>query len=635
MKKFRSIVFPDPSNTKRSVRILHWVFNLVLLLIWCAGLTAMSLWFSGANYGPELYQSYFKYPLIFFLNFLPVVIIAFLFFLVINRMWPAVLISAVLVLSPSVAEYFKVLYRGDPLMAYDFFLIGEAFNMSGDNYSIAPTPVMWIFFILSALFAVFAFFFMKAKISRRFVWIRPVGAAALILLCFPLYKNVYTDAAVYNKTIHEADIKFSDGYVLNETWNAADRWCSRGVLYPLIYTTTYITNEKPEGYNKTEAKEALASYASGDIEEDKKVNVICIMLESFSDFSKYSDTLQFEEDPYETFHELQSEGVSGSLVVNVFAGGTYNTERCFITGDTKMFAQYREPTSSYARYFKSQGYYTEYCHPYYGWFYARQAVENYFGFDAFHFLDETFEEPTETQFYQDSDLFPQILDYMEDANENGMPYFNQTVTMQNHGLYNSTELKNPDHEYIAKGDLSSDVYYVINNYFEGLNQTSQALSSLLDGLRSSDSPTVVVFFGDHKPYLGSSWSDGTEGVYDALGIDIDESTDEGFLSHYTTPWTIWANDSAKETLGTDFSDEDGKSFSPCFLMMKLFDECGYTGDSNINALRELYGYTDVISDSGEFRVNGELTDTLPDEAQAVYDKFLKMQYYRFADYEEE
>lgn len=631
MKKFRSIVFYNPSEHSKSSLILHWIFNLLLLAIWCAGLTAMGLVFSAASYGPELYQSYFKYPLIFFLNFLPALLLALLVFMIANRIFPAVLVSGLAVLLPCCAEYFKVLYRGDPLMAYDCFLISEAFNMSGDNYDTTPTPLMWLFFSIMLVCTVLAFFFLKAKVPKHFFWIRLIVIGGIIASAFPLFHYVYTDNGVYNATIHEKDIVFSDGYQLNETWNAADKWCSRGVIYPLLYTISYITNEKPDGYNKTEAKEMLDSYESGDIAEDKKVNVISIMMESFSDFSQYDDTINFEEDPYSTFHELQAEGVSGSLLVNVFAGGTYNTERCYITGDTKMFAQYREPTASYVRYFTSQGYTTEYCHPYYGWFYARRAVEEYFGFDAFHFLDDGFTAPTETEFYQDADLFPQLISMMDKANDAGLPYFNQTVTMQNHGLYNSDSLDDPDHEYVSKDGLSDDTYYVLNNYFAGLKSTSEAMKTLLDGIEADGAPTVVVFFGDHKPYLGSTWDEGTEEVYESLGINIDESTEDGFLNHYTTPWCIWASRSAKEALGEDFTGTVDEAFSPCFLMMKLFDECGYTGDSNINALRELYKTTDVIHDSGEFRVDGKLTDTLPAEAQEVYDRFEKMQYYRFSD----
>ncbi len=80
-------------------------------------------------------------------------------------------------------------------------------------------------------------------------------------------------------------------------------------------------------------------------------------------------------------------------------------------------------------------------------------------------------------------------------------------------------------------------------------------------------------------------------------------------------------------LGNDFCG-DGGSFSPNYLMMKVFDLCGYSGDSYTGVLREMYNYTDVINSNGTFRVDGELTDTLSGTAAELYIRFTKIQYYR-------
>lgn len=41
-----------------------------------------------------------------------------------------------------------------------------------------------------------------------------------------------------------------------------------------------------------------------------------------------------------------------------------------------------------------------------------------------------------------------------------------------------------------------------------------------------------------------------------MGINIDQSTLEGLLNYYTTPYVIWANDAAKAKLGVDFHGKD-------------------------------------------------------------------------------
>jgi len=75
----------------------------------------------------------------------------------------------------------------------------------------------------------------------------------------------------------------------------------------------------------------LAEYGDSDIPDDKKVNIVSIMLEAYSDLSKF-DSVKMAQDIYGPLHELESRSVSGSIVGNVFAGGTINPERSFLTG---------------------------------------------------------------------------------------------------------------------------------------------------------------------------------------------------------------------------------------------------------------------------------------------------------------
>ena len=106
-------------------------------------------------------------------------------------------------------------------------------------------------------------------------------------------------------------------------------------------------------------------------------------------------------------------------------------------------------------------------------------------------------------------------------------------------------------------------------------------------------------------------------------------TDFTFDNTFRTQYLIWANDAAKETLGSDFCGEGG-TFSPCFLMMKLFDACGWTGDSNMAAMRELYEKVDVVHDKF-YRKNDEYIWELPEDTQALVDQYKKFEYYRVKD----
>ena len=85
------------------------------------------------------------------------------------------------------------------------------------------------------------------------------------------------------------------------------------------------------------------------------------MLEAFCDFSDLTDAIT-ENDPYADYHALQAESYTGQLFTNIFAGGTINTERCALTGFSRL-PNFRSPSWSYARYFADQGYTCTGAHP--------------------------------------------------------------------------------------------------------------------------------------------------------------------------------------------------------------------------------------------------------------------------------
>jgi hypothetical protein len=227
---------------------------------------------------------------------------------------------------------------------------------------------------------------------------------------------------------------------------------------------------------------------------------------------------------------------------------------------------------------------------------------------------------------RDDYFFPDLTQLYDEAVEDGRPYFNLSVTYQNHGPYADDYLYDTEREYVAQGGLSQESYNILNNYFWGIKLTDDSLREFFDHFRDSAEPVVIVLFGDHKPWLGDNST-----VYDELGIELRGSTEEIFKNYYCTQYTIWANDAAKEILGNDFVGE-GEELSPGFLMMKLFDLCSYEGDGYMQALRELYQDVTVVNSSGRYVEHGELVSDVSAQAREKLDRVLYMQYYRMHDY---
>lgn len=614
MKKLlKSIFFYDRMEDSRLSLVLHWLINLGFIAIWSLGIGIISLYLGKVNYGPELFDSYFKYTGIFLLNIIPGLIIALLFFAITNRAWPAVLSSGVIVLGLGMVNHYKLSFRDDPLLASDIANIAEAANISGGySFTLSVTVVISVIFFIVALG--FSIFFMKARFKA--VLPRIVLGLLLVAASVGLYFGAYTSDSVYEFTSN-LGVEFSSGYKMSQ-WNETDQYCCRGFMYPLIHSLSDVGPTKPEGYNKKQARDILAEYESSYIPDDEKVNIISIMLEAYCDLSQFDCIEIGETDPYEFFHQLQQESISGGLVTNIFAGGTINTERAFLSGSTEMY-EYRAPADSFVRYFEEQGYYTEFCHPGYDWFYNRRNVAEYLGFEASYFNDSRYQMPEGVGIMRDDSFLPDLIELYEQAEK---PYFNFSVTYQNHGPYADGYLYDEENEYICRNGMSDEAYNILSNYLWGIRLTDESLREFFDYFREDDEPVIIVLFGDHKPWLGDNSS-----VYAELGIDLSRGSEESFYNYYETPYIIWANDAAKEAIGNDFC-EDGDEISPCFLMTELFDALGWEGDEYMQILRQLRENVSVVNSSGRYVENGVLTGELSEKSREMLDIVEKLQYYR-------
>lgn len=181
--------------------------------------------------------------------------------------------------------------------------------------------IVIIFFIL---LSIFLYVFIdknkeKKKIDKKEVITRVIGSISIFIVGIIFLNTIYVSNNIYNKTKNEANIN---------KWSQTQQYISRGTMYPFLYSYTGVKNKIPEGYNKEKAKEQLFKYEYSSMPDDKKVNVISIMLEAYNDFSKFEE-VEFTKNPYESLYKIKEESVSGELVTNIFAGGTVDTERKF------------------------------------------------------------------------------------------------------------------------------------------------------------------------------------------------------------------------------------------------------------------------------------------------------------------
>ena len=607
MKDFRNNFFliqprPDPGWTRgrRAVYQL-WRWGLLLCAGLCMGLALLVL--AIGPYPKEVLSGYFHSAALLALNAVPVALLVLLFYGVTGSAWSAFLAGGGIAFGFSLGNYYKLQFRDDPLYFEDLLILHEAKAMAtGGHYGLfLDKKILGALFCLLLGAALLRLLVPGKNRNWRIRAAAAAGAAAAALLLSPVYLN-------------EARYDSIRNFDHLNRWSATQNYISRGFVYPFFHSVTNFIETPPEGYKAGNAEALLSAYPDADIPPDRKISVIALMREAYADFSRYG-IQGLDGSGYDLYHALEAESYTGNLVTNIFAGGTVDTERCFLTGNYQL-RNFRGSANSYVWYFRSQGYQTEGSHPYYQWFYNRQNINGYLGFQQYRFLEGDYERFTKARYPEDSVLIPEI--YSDFKAAGGAPCFSFSVNVQSHGPYETG--KAAEGSWLT-GNYSNECKNALNHYLDAIWDTDRQLAWLMDQLREDPSPVVLVTFGDHLPWMG-----GGNEYYQEMGVDVDAGTEEGFYRRYSTRYLIWANDAAKEIIGHDVRGE-GPDISPCYLMNLVFGQLGWEGPGFLRAMDGMMEVFPIVTTTGRTMTDGVLSDAVPENRRDLYREFQYLQHY--------
>lgn len=573
---------------------------LTLLLLLAAGcvISFFSLSLSGWNgidWGGD--------PVLFFWNTLPVLLMLALLWLALGQAWLACLVTGTLIFLLTGANYFKLLFRDDPMLWEDLFHIREGLQMSG-QYQVELTPQMllWIGVMVAAVVILFFLGRGKPKATLRLLALTAVGMVSLVCFYF-----VYPDDQRYTALAGEY------------TQDEGEAYAATGVVYPFFHSAGDYY-DSTASYDERAAREAYNQYQDAVIPQEKQVNLISIQLEAFADLSLF-DIDGLSPEVYQDFHELQAESYSGVLITDIFAGGTTETEWAVLTGGN-VHDDFKVKTDSVAWYLKSQGYTANGSHPCRDWFYDRKNVNPNLGLDDYLFTDNYYYQfvgEGEDVAY-DNIFFPDLQDRLtEYFATNDAPLFSFNVTYQGHGPYNTEKTYWGDS--YCTGNYTQESLNALNNYFYLVQDTSAYLKEFTQYLNGLEEPVVLLLYGDHMPWMGNHGV-----IYEGMGISLDTTTEEGFRNYYSTWYMIWGNQAAKDLLGQDFQGQ-GPDLSPCFLMNQVFELIGWEGSAYMQAQRETAHTLPVLHTTGWVMENGQLTAEPSPAAKAMVENFQTLSTY--------
>ena len=524
--------------------------SLTAAVLLAGGITLLALWCQ-PNALRSVLSVFRAQPLLIVLNALPVGLVLLAFACLFRNVFFGAAITNFLVCALSIANRIKIEVRDEPVFPRDFALlkeVGQAMNSYTISYPVAAIAVV---VGITALLVTLGVFIggQPFPLARLRGWLgRLLGCAASIAVLAGLIVTVYASNDLYNS------FRVSNAYYIPSVFNEL------GFPYCFCHQFTTYPVDRPEGFSRSEA-EAWESGPS-TAGQGKDVHVVMVMNEAFSDLTD-SPAFDYgeEDDPLSNLHALEADphALSGHLVVPGFAGGTANTEFDVLTGiqtnalsasTTSSFRVVNRNLESLFRVFDADGYATSFFHPGDDWFYNRENVYRWLGAEHTLFADEMEAVEYKGRWVTDDYMSDLITNELESAVSAGELLFHYTTTIQNHMSYTADKY-GEGYEFPPVPltiSVSDEVETMLRVYAEGVRDADAMLGRLVDTFSAQEEPVVLVYFGDHLPYLGDN-----QLGYQALGLT--QEADWDALRSYETPYVIWANDAAAETLDWDAAAE--------------------------------------------------------------------------------
>lgn len=518
------------------------------------------------------------------------------------------LLSSLVISIIGFAHFQKLSFLGEPLYPSDVSQvshISEVIPMVSDSLS-------WktFFVIMTAL--TLAIILWKYFDKIKLHWGSRIVVAFVGIFLF-------SSLLFYPKSIFADNI---NSYVSNDhRWNQISNYKYNGFVFGFITNLHNDVYEKPAEYKRdrmlTIKKEIEEEYNQSKQTgvAPKDMNVIFLMSETFWDPTKLP--VEYSEDPIKQIREIMNNHSSGSILSPTFGGGTANVEFEALTGFSMSFLQqgaipYQElikndQAPSVVKYFKQSGYRAVAIHPHSKVFYKRNHVYKYLGFDEFIGKGELQNEKISGRYVADESVTKEIIHHLENEKD---PLFIHAVTMQNHYPYREDQYKTTSIEVSGIADHNATELEV---YAEGLRQTDVATKELIDFLDQHNEKTILVFWGDHLPILGTDRE-----IYRVTNFANYNETQENTRELRETPFFIYANfDMDRKELGT---------VSPAFISPVLFEVAGLEMTPYIHFLQKVQKEIPGLMVNIKIGSDDQLIENLSEEQQELLDIYNLIQY---------
>ncbi len=553
------------------------------------------------------------------------VIIFTLFWTILKKAFKATISCYIIVFLLNLITNLKLIYTGEPLYFSDVKFLNQISGLWGIVSSGGFTDFNLISIIQFVIFAIIlisiALLNRKYDIEIKSLKIRIlIGIVDILLLIVLFVPNQYTKDFYLKVFLDTENYLDYNSYTNNYSY-----YMKNGMINGMYGVLLNNRFSEPTDYSEEKIVNILNSVEDTSNTKLGKPNIIVIFAESFFDVDRLEE-VQFNKPITSNFNNLKNEGklinlispsyggMSENVAFELFTGGSMNY---FPKGYIPIMSLYSKNNikdkPSIIKILKNNGYNSKiiFAKDYYNSEYAFKQI----GFDEYIELNDTMN----VEEINDEYVINLIIDELKNKKENEKLIYT-IETFEGHMPYLEDKYENYDIS-IVKSNLDEDENISLRAYSQSIYNTDKQLGKLYEFVKEYEDPTIILFLGDHLPYLYTS------NKYNVINDLEYFNTDDELLNYYrkyNTQGLLLANFDISEVEVPEYLGVD-------LVFANLINQMDI---ENINYYKWLNSTKDILTASNRYisldkKGNRYYTDELKGEMKRIYNLKNNMQYMFF------
>lgn len=542
----------------------------------------------------------------------------------------SVIIQSILLWILLFVNKLRYTYTYEPLTFSDFVYIGnfgEIGSIVKDNIFSTIWKIVPIFSCLAVVltFLIFIINKLNIKANKKF---RICGGAVTLIIIVILFAPIKSVKTFMLEKIYDKD-KAKDYRHNSQNMQYYSEYSMLGGMYADLLESRIF---EPDNYNKDELSKILKKYDKKETEKSwEKANIIVTFSESFFDVDLIKDDVKFSKPVTSNYNRLKDEGIFVNMISPSYGGISANVEFEFLTGYsldffgkgyTPFMALYKnnkyKDRSSIVKELRNNGYYTKVV---FGKdFFNSEHVYERLGINEYE--EKNIKKYKKGYYTSDEYLIDCAIDTLKNKSDDEKLFY-MNCTIESHMPFEEKKYKEYDFE-VEESTLNKAQTSVIKSYAQSCYDADQELGKLYDFIQTYEEPTILLFFGDHLPYLSDP--DTSDDLLNELKYFNTGDSLVDTYRRYNTGALILANFDLGENENMDY-------MSPDMLLTTVVNKMGLNLSSYYKWLYDTKNNLPCSNYfvSSDLEGNLSWTNNLNKEQKEYFDLRNKMQYYVLID----